>query len=69
MHLTGLDEEDVVRIPVTPGTWHLYFSGDEDDFARAFKPLDLDLPAALRPLFVLSPRPLALAPADQPQAA
>jgi hypothetical protein len=56
--------EFVTRMQVPPGTYHLYFSGDHDEFAARFRSPDLPLPATVEPIFVLSPRKLALEPAE-----
>lgn len=54
-------ENGVARIRVEPGTHHVYFGGrEEEDFGDDFASDDLDVPTGIRPIFVLSPRPLSL---------
>ncbi len=59
-----LRSNEVVRVPVTPGTHYLYFSGDYDRFSEMFASPDV-VGTSPPALFLLSPTELAL---KQPQA-
>lgn len=56
-HLT---ENDVARVKVTPGQYHLYFHGDYDGFHKSFSTDGLDLSNVCDPLFVISNEQLVL---------
>jgi len=61
------ENREVLRLTVEPGTHHLYFSGGRA-FHREFKTDDLSWPQAMKPIFVLSPRPLAYEGQPEPDA-
>ena len=57
----------VTVLRTEPGVQHVYFSGDFKVFPDRFASPDIDMDPAVRPMFVMSSRPLQLAPDAVPE--
>jgi hypothetical protein len=53
---------NVAQFTIEPGTKHLYFSGNHEDFALAFHSPSVQEPKGFEPFFVLADRELELTP-------
>lgn len=54
--------QELIKVKLPPGEYHLYFAGREDVFEKEFKSNQVDMSAFERPMIVLSPDALDLKP-------